>query len=431
MGETHTGGILMAIDMVTGLLAYETFVAEAERKIDFSKEAYAVVSSDFSNFKNINMEFGIQSGDRMLKEYADYMCISDSTCVIAGRLYSDHIVGIFDIGSSTKEDFAGSVTDKNKRFSEKIKRELDIPLFHINTGICFAEPDMHLLKAIDNANLARRLMKKRYDSLALVYSDDIIREKIIEMDILTKYKYAMENDSIKVLLQPKVDIERQKMVGAEALSRIVERDGTVIMPDVFIPILEKTENIVEYDNYIARRVYAIIKDMLEQGLEPVPISINLSKQHFYSDEYIDNIIKSFKEYDISNKYIEFEISEAVFLREHKDVIKRIEMLKSEGFCVSVDDFGTGYSSLNLIGILPIDIVKLDKGFVRNGLDNERSKGVVKGIIGTLNGINMKIICEGVETKNEEKIIHELGCNEIQGFLHGEPMDIAEFCSRLY
>jgi len=145
-----------------------------------------------------------------------------------------------------------------------------------------------------------------------------------------------------------------------------------------------------------------------------------------NEQLVEHICELASRYDIPAKYVEIEVTESVFFEEEKLIIDMVEKLREYGFKVSVDDFGAGYSSLNLIGILPVDIIKLDRVFVKDSLKTKRGNDVIKGLIKILNEIELDIVCEGVETPEEEKIISDYGCKEIQGFLYDRPIPVTEF-----
>jgi len=212
----------------------------------------------------------------------------------------------------------------------------------------------------------------------------------------------------------------------EALARLRDDDGSIIPPDLFIPILERTGRIIELDRYMAEASADLIRKWMGNDIEPIPISINLSRVHFQSVDFIERITDKIEENHIPPEFIELEITENVFFENAKFIFEKICELKEYGFKVSMDDFGAGYSSLNLIGVLPVDIVKLDKGFLRDGLKAVRGKTIIKGLIGILNEVGLGIVCEGVETQEEEHMLKEYGCSIIQGFLYDGPLPIADF-----
>ena len=274
--------------------------------------------------------------------------------------------------------------------------------------------------------MARRSVKGNYSVPWAVYNRKIQESNESDAKIIPIFNKALEDKSILVYFQPKMSVKENMVVGAEALTRLQDEDGNIIPPALFISILENSGKILELDWYVMRFVFAKIREWLNNGKKPIKVSVNLSKLHFYHDNLVGDIISEFDKYHISPEYIEFEVTESVFFEEAQLIINKIEKLRERGFRVSVDDFGAGYSSLNLIGILPVDIIKLDKGFIKNSLGNQKGKYIIKGLISILNEIDMDIVCEGIETKEEEQIVSEFGCDSMQGFLYDRPIPIEEF-----
>ena len=279
---------------------------------------------------------------------------------------------------------------------------------------------------MDKANVARRTGKGNYSIPCVVYSEHLMDMKENSAKIIPIFDDSFRNQRILVFLQPKICSETRKIMGAEALSRLVDKDGKIISPALFIPALEKTGKIVDLDFYVLSFVLKLIRSWLDKGTEPVPISFNLSRIHFYNEKLVEHILQLTDRYNVPHKYVEIEVTESVFFEEEQLIISKVEKLREHGFKVSVDDFGAGYSSLNLIGILPVDIIKLDRGFVKDSLKTKRGNDIIKGLIKILNEIELDIVCEGVETREEEKIMSDYGCKEVQGFLYDKPIPVNEF-----
>lgn len=244
--------------------------------------------------------------------------------------------------------------------------------------------------------------------------------------VLPLFENSFRNEAIRVYLQPKISAETKKVVGAEALSRLIDSDGKVIPPVNFIAALEKTGKIVELDFYVLSFICKLIRKWIDEGIEPITISFNLSRIHFFSNTVVEDICKLAEEYNVPPQYIEIEVTESVFFEASEMIVSKVNALRDYGFKVSVDDFGTGYSSLSLIGVLPVDVVKLDKSFVKESLKSPRGSDLMKGIIKILNDIHLEIVCEGVETEEEATAVSEYGCDEMQGYLFDKPIPTDEF-----
>ncbi len=418
----------MERDKLTGLLLFNDFLAEASDRLAQSneKDTMLVISTDITKFKYINRLYGYEAGDRLIQQLAE-ICVMQDGYQVACRPYSDHIVSLFNIGALSWDEFERRLKDIQDKFVAQHKKEFPKASLHLNTGVHVIESKYeNIASAIDKANVARRSVKGNYNVPCARYNQKIEETKEGDAKIIPIFDKALEEKSILVYFQPKVSVSENTVVGAEALTRLRDEDGSIIPPDLFISVLENSGKILELDWYVMRYVFAKVRQWLDEGKTPKRVSINLSKLHFYYDNLVTDIIKEFDSYDISPEYIEFEVTESVFFEEAQLIISKIEKLRERGFRVSVDDFGAGYSSLNLIGILPVDIIKLDKGFIKNSLGNKKGKNIIKGLISILNEIDMEIVCEGIETKEEEKIVYEFGCDSMQGFLYDRPIPVEDF-----
>ena len=310
------------------------------------------------------------------------------------------------------------------------KAEYSKTSVHLNTGVCVIDDfDEQITSIIDKANIARRSVKGNYSVPFAMYTKKLQELKEAESRLIPIFEKALENDEILVYMQPKISVTKGKICGAEALTRLIDDDGKIVPPDIFIPVLENSGKVLDLDWYVMKHVFRKIQEWVAEGRDVVTVSINISKIHFYHDSLVEDIIEEFEKYNISPDYVEFEVTESVFFEESELIIDKIEKLRAYGFKISVDDFGAGYSSLNLIGILPVDIIKLDKGFIKNSLNNRKGMDIIKGLIRILNEIEMDIVCEGIETKDEERVVYEFGCDSMQGFLYDKPIPIGDFESK--
>lgn len=414
-------------DRITGLLNFEDFLAEAQYIITDGKEKYLFLAFDVCDFHYINNQYGYDTGDEILGKIADILKENGKFAIISCREYSDHFVCLCSY-EGTQNDFINETLWIFKKYiSDEFADSAVGAYLNLNFGLYFVnDVNESAISCVDKANIARRTGKGNYNIPCVVYSEHLMDIKENSAKIIPVFNESFQNERILVYLQPKICSETQKLVGAEALSRLMDKNGKLISPAVFIPALEKTGKIVELDFYVLNSVLKLLKKWLDKGLEPVPVSFNLSRLHFFSESLVDDICALVDYYGVPCRYVEIEVTESVFFEEENVIIDKVEKLRERGFKVSVDDFGAGYSSLNLIGVLPVDTIKLDKGFVKGSLKTKRGNDVIKGLIKILNEIELDIVCEGVETKEEETIISNYGCKEIQGYLYDRPIPVDEF-----
>ncbi len=417
----------MQKDRITGLMTFESFLAEAQYIIKSEDSRFLILAFDISDFHYINNQYGYDVGDSVLREVGECILSMKNFSVLACREYSDHFLCLCKHSGDEEEFINYTLKNLKALLTSKFAKNEALAYTNFNFGVYFvSDKDESIISAVDKANVARRTGKGNYSIPCVVYSEHLMDIKENSAKVIPVFNDSFRNERILVYLQPKICADTRKIMGAEALSRLVDKDGKMISPAVFIPALEKTGKIVELDFYVLNFVLRLIRSWLDKGLEPVPISFNLSRIHFFSNTLVDDIAELVGYYNVPEKYIEIEVTESVFFEEENIIIDKVEKLRECGFKVSVDDFGAGYSSLNLIGVLPVDTIKLDKGFVKGSLSTKRGHDIIKGLIKILNEIELDIVCEGVETREEEEIISNYGCKEIQGYLYDKPIPVSEF-----
>lgn len=415
------------VDLVTRLPLYNYFIDKVRFVLNesYQGEKYVLVSTDITNFKYINHLYGYEKSNDLLQSVADILTDQEELNVVTCRTHSDHFISMFKY--TDKEDFVTQIEECSKRFvaiNAKLYKSVSL---HLNNGLYFLNGlDEDILYSIDKANVARRSIKGKYLLNMATFSEEMLCRKENDAKIIALFDSALRAGRVQVYFQPKVDIVTHRISGAEALSRIIDENGKLLPPIDFVPILENTGKIVELDKYVMTQVFKSIRDWVDRGRTPVPISINLSRMHFYEKNVADNIYKEFKKHNIPAKYVEFELTESLFFDESEVIVKQVEQLRKYGFKVSMDDFGVGYSNLNALGILPVDIIKFDRGFVKNSISSESGYQIMYSLIKVLKRINYSVICEGIETRSDEKMIFECGCDNAQGFLYDRPIPLNVF-----
>ena len=250
-------------------------------------------------------------------------------------------------------------------------------------------------------------------------------EEIDKEDFYNKLIFGIENKEIIIYLQPKFEIKTNKLVGAEALVRW-KVNNQIIMPNVFIPILEENKLINILDMYVFRNICKLLNKWKELNYKVIPISVNESRLHLYNNNYINDLKELIKKYNIMPNTIELEMTETT-------VVHNIELAKKAekdahklGFVVSMDDFGTGYSSFSMLKDINIDILKIDKSFFDDILENKKGKIIVESIIKMSHRLNIKVVAEGIEKEEQLKYLRKIECDMVQGYIYDKPIPIKEF-----
>lgn len=236
---------------------------------------------------------------------------------------------------------------------------------------------------------------------------------------------GIKNKEFLIYLQPKFDTKTEKLAGAEALVRWKKNDK-IVMPNVFIPLFEKYGLITILDNYVLEEVFSIMKSWNEKKYKLVPISVNESRQNLYDKNHLDTLIKYINQYNISPNMIELEMTETTVVNNVELAREAEKNVHKLGFRVSMDDFGTGYSSFSMLKNINIDILKMDKSFFDDILESKRGKIIIESIIDMSHKLNIKVVAEGIETKEQVEYLKSAGCDMIQGYIYEKPIPVIEF-----
>lgn len=420
----------MANDKLTDLLFYDDFKEEVGKIIENSDVKYMLMSGNISNFKYINNMYGYEQGDQLLKSVADFFIRDYEDCVIGCRMHSDRFLALVKVCEDTEAEMGEDLKKLINNFAGKIAPIFPFANIHLNCGAYIIEKeDKNVSEIVDKAEMARKSAKDNYLSSLVFYNKKIEEKAKVEREMIPMFERALKDNRILVYLQPKVAIESGIVVGAEALVRMLDDDGKIVPPMSFIPILERTGMIIKLDFCVLEQVCALIRKWIDEGVKPVRISVNLSRFDFQEDGPWEQMLEKIKEYDIPREFLEFEVTETIFYDDVEFIINKLRQLRAKGHKVSMDDFGSGYSSLNTVGLMPIDIIKFDRGFVQNSINNQKGLDIMTGLVDIFSKINMEVICEGVETEEEEKTVHQCGCDYVQGYYHDRPLPIADFESK--
>ena len=291
------------------------------------------------------------------------------------------------------------------------------------------EENYNVMEMINSAILAMDLRVTQQENTYSGFSQSLKQKQHDEAKLSTLMKSALDNNEFVLWFQPQYSTSSNKLVGAEALCRWINKDGQIISPSIFIPVTEKNGFIRYLDKEIWRKAFSMIRKWLDEGYDPVPISINISRVSLES-EGIYYTIKYLKdEYKIPPELVHFEITESAYIGDEGNFLQRINQIRSLGFKIAMDDFGSGYSSLNSLKDIPIDIIKLDMGFLNNNLlssDNNpvqtnRGGTIISSVIHMAQKLKYITVAEGVEKPEQLQFLKSIGCDIIQGFLFAKPM----------
>mgnify|MGYP002549087299 FL=1 len=285
---------------------------------------------------------------------------------------------------------------------------------------------------MDRISTAYQLAKSVYKRPFLFYDDEIMQHQTHVKEIEMMFPSAIENEEFKVFYQPKTQLNNYQLAGAEALCRWF-RNGKVISPGEFIPVLEGSKAICTLDFYMLDHVCRDIRRWLDEGREAVKVSVNLSRLHLGDEDLLESILRIIDKYKVPHHFIEIELTETTTDVDYEELKKIVYGLREQDISTSVDDFGVGYSSLNLIREMPWNVLKIDKSFLptQEEEDNDPSKvKMLRHIITMSQDLGLECIVEGVETAEQVKLLKDCKCYLAQGFYFDRPLPVKEFEQKL-
>ena len=418
------------VDDVTGGHTIQRFYDLAQQSLSATdRPRYALVYTNMEKFKVLNEQFGRRSCDDLLRMFSETIesGLRPGECI--GRQSADNfcILIEFDGEPWLRERFAEWYRIA-ERFLEENQPQWNLPI--VEFGIFVIDNDeLPFPQMIDRAKLALRESpqaiggKIRY----AVYDDEVRRLLVREKQLEDMMERAMLEGEFQVYLQPKYRLPERVVGGSEALTRWVSASEGMIFPDEFIPLFEKNGFIVTLDLHVFEEVCRTLRGWIDRGLTPPKTSVNCSRAHVKSKNFLDAYRAIADRYRIPERLIEIELTEGIVMEDSHRLIEVIEDIHEAGFDCSIDDFGSGYSSLNMIQSIPADTLKLDKIFFRNRTkDPARTRSVVQSIVSMAQALNMDTVAEGVEHEDQVDMLEEIGCDYVQGYVFARPMPIADF-----
>lgn len=382
---------------------------------------------NIKNFKYINQSVGARVGDKILFLYCQRISEFLSSDEILARLGGDNFVAL--IKKERQDEILSFLSDV------QIEAELDSgdsQIFHLRAkiGIYLTGEEDTMGQVMNGVTVAYNMAKHSVNHDFVWFRPQMMEQTMHDKEISIIFPQAIENEEFIVYYQPKVTLSDNRLCGCEALVRWI-REGKVVPPMEFIPVLEREGSVCDLDFYVFEHVCRDIRKWLDQNMEPVRVSVNFSKVHLHNQKLAEDILRILKRYDIDSTYIEIELTEMSGYEDFEALSEFVKCMKENGIHTSIDDFGTGYSSLNLLKDLNVDVIKLDRSFL-NHIEqrNKPDEIVIKNIVHMINELNMEVIAEGVETSEQMEFLKDVNCHMAQGFLFDKPLPLDDYESRL-
>ena len=417
------------VDEVTGLPTKAKHRFEVDERLRNMRRDYAYVSVEVDNFSYIKEMYGYAYGNYILQRVADGL---------KKEMLSDELL------SHTSESRFGLMVQYDG--DEELRRRL-LDVFHsvgqippneevesvytvtFTCGAYRIAGGESAIKVRERANIAREEARRLFENNIEFYDENLQKRRAEQDQFEYEMRQALEKNQFVVYMQPKYSAVKEEIVGAEALVRWEHPEKGLIYPNSFVPLFESNGFIVKVDYFILESVCKCIRNWLNEGVEPVTVSVNLSRVHLYNTDLVERLVEITDRYRIPHHLIEFELTETVLFEELGQLINVMANLKQAGFVLSMDDFGSGYSSLNMLKQLPVDILKLDKAFLDNfdaSETGQKEKTIVSHIISMAKALDMEVLAEGVESKDQKDFLLSANCDMIQGYYYAKPMKLENF-----
>ena len=412
-------------DMITGEYNWTHLEAYLEVPGDKGIEDYAFAHFDVKQFRVINEAYGHIAANKVLCNIVKAMNEADFIYAF-GRCHNDNFAML--LKDMPERELKQKLTD----FFEKLSVLEEDPYYKIYYK-CGVVPMQRAMlsgnRVADAAKMVQALCTNQKGTEIIFYTDKMHDDISWGNYIKAYVETAIEQDEFVVYLQPKFDINTEKIKGAEALIRWNYKNKEFLPPYRFIPFFEKDASIAKIDDIVLKKVCAAMARWKKEGKPLYPVSVNLSRSRMYDEKLIDNLVGIVDSYGVDHLLIDFELTESATYDNMDHMLSVLHELRSRGFKISMDDFGTGYSSLSLLTQMPIDTLKIDKSFVDTiAASNERQEDIIvlRHIISLAKELGFVCLAEGAESRNQVDRLRSLGCEIIQGYYYSKPIPITEY-----
>lgn len=436
---------LAHFDVLTDLPNRQTFINHLDWALHNSKRekfSGSVLKLDLDRFKEINDTLGPEIGDVLLQEVSQRLikCLRYGDTV--GRFGEDlSQTGLSRIGGNEFAILLPSIKklDDIVPIAERLLQSI-APAFHpqqhelyitSSIGIAIFPRDGHEINTLlKHADIALSHAKKKGGNCYQIYTDGLNTKSVARLKMANDLRKAAERDELEMYIQPKVNVQTSELIGGEALMRWNHSKLGLVSPGVFIPLAEEINLLPEIDEWAFQATCEKLVEWQKLGKKIVPISINITSQSFRKGRVIGTVRNVLNKTGLAPEHIKLELTENAIMENAKENIEVLYRLKEEGIKLSIDDFGTGYSSLSYLNRFPIDELKIDRSFISTIISEPSNLAIVKAIIAMAGSLDLHVVAEGVETKEQLTLLQTLDCTEYQGYYFSKPVRAEEFIKLL-
>ena len=416
-------------DPLTGLPNRAKFTEQLQAALDQADRTgrkVGVMLLDLDHFKNINDTLGHAAGDELLKQVSGRIrdCLRRTDSV--ARLGGDEFAVI-----STNAQAFENIHRVGQRLIESLARPFIVEGKEIHTGTSigvtiYPDDPGDQGQLLRNADLALYKAKEDGRGNCWLFDERLHLEMQARSTLERDLRDALAENQFFMVYQPQFDIRTGEIVGAESLIRWRHPERGLISPGEFIPVAESTRQIIPISDWVIRHVCGQLATWAKEGLQVPKVSVNISPLHFRQEDLVEHFERALKSSGVDPQRLEIEITESLAMAAGDSTLATLNRLKAMGVGLSIDDFGTGYSSLSRLKDFPVDRLKIDQSFIRNASENDSDAAISSAVIQLGHTLNLRVIAEGAETREQIELLASAGCDEVQGFYLSKPLTAEDF-----
>lgn len=417
-------------DALTELFNRYAFERRLADEIDHEQHDYqhgpqwGVLFIDLDGFKPINEAMGLEAGDQVLQQVAARVSANLTSTAFAARFAGDEFVVAVQTEDLIELEALG------QKLLEAIAEPYPIrqQKVYLTASIGIASHCNASQQAVDliqQADIAMSMAKRQGRNHLFFYKPQIAQNQRLDVNLRNQFQQAIDQQQLELFYQPIVDLKTGKVVAAEALMRWQIHEGNYVPPAKFIPMAETTGQIIPASQWAFAQACDDLRTMLQQQSD-LQVCVNLSAVQFSRANFFEQIVATIDEHQLTNAQVELELTESVLMDDSEHAIALINRFREAGLSMTIDDFGTGFSSLSYLKKLPVNKLKIDRAFIQEIINKPSDEAIVRGILAMARQLNIAVVAEGIETKEQAVRLAELGCDYGQGYYFAKPMPLNQF-----
>lgn len=408
-------------DRLTGLPNTTSLLKELAKNPPNLKRYWCVLLLDIDNFRLVNSNYGFAIGDQLLNNMAKRLQGYSSKGLIA-RHSADVFILAIPLTSDIDTERSLLINSLRDCLSKPFSILGRLMEFNCSIGATiWTDVNLVVNNVLQEAELALHASKKRGSGQTRFFSDDL-RADQNPLAYLQGLREAQRNNELSLHYQPLIEAATGKIYALEVLLRWTHPTLGRIPPDHFIPLAERHGLMEALGQWVLQKALKQYASWQLSGIAPPRIAVNVSPLEFQSEDFVENVFAALKKHQVKPCHLELELTEGVFVQQDPATLEKLDALSHQGISLAIDDFGTGYSSLAYLKHLPVNQLKLDRAFIQGLPENEADRAIVESTLALCRGLKMSVVAEGVENQAQADYLRRKGCQYIQGYFYGRPLD---------